>query len=494
MTSVHVRFLHCVAALSVAVSGFVFGGVTRAEDGPLPLAEGVSSLGQRAVEFIDEHGYRNVGVLKFRVQKAGQDVSDRVGTLNTDLATQLETAVAIYRRNKMTFGVIADASGTAAGINGASHLSTDGRSRLFSGSYRLAWGTPPATVAADAFLVGVAAVAADLQSMEIAIGAIDTKSDEMHKVASVRCSVSPAQLVGMGESFRTRAVMSPDVVAVTPNPDSSAKSKPTVPKDFMYQSSTSAANSATKILSQQEPFPLDAGDAPINVSVTYDGTVVPIEVRGGRAFLREPREGQKVAIRVEKKRRDGQRIGVVVKVNGENTTKRQTDPDLYCWKWILSDATPAVTVRGYHIDQEQVQPFKVLSSADSSKREIDYGKDVGTITFTVFADENPTPVASAGDRPAPTPAQLTDAIKLAPDLALLTRQVMVADIGAATPDLLRQNLLNSVGGPSLDRGLMVPASAAEKSKLAVTDFKSRSMPEMSAVITYYTPTTTPASK
>jgi hypothetical protein len=201
-----------------------------------------------------------------------------------------------------------------------------------------------------------------------------------------------------------------------------------------------------------------------------------------------------VAIRVEKKRRDGQRIGVVVKVNGENTTKRQTDPDLYCWKWILSDATPAVTVRGYHIDREQVQPFKVLSSADSSKREIDYGMDVGTITVTVFADDNATPVASAADRPAPAPAQLTDTTKIAPDLALLTRQVRVADIGAATPDLLRQNLLNSVGGRSLDRGLMVPASAAEKSKLAVTDFKSKSMPEMSAVITYYTPTATPSSK
>ena len=490
MTTVHVRFLQWVIALSVAVSGFVFGGVTSAEDGPLPLAEGVSSLGQRAVEFIDEHGYRNVGVLKFRVQKAGQDVSDRVGTLNTDLATQLETALAIYRRNKMTFGVIADASGTAAGIDGASHLSPGGRNRLFSGSYRLAWGTPPATVAADAFLVGVASVAADLQSMEIAIGAIDTKSDDMHKVASARCLVSPAQLVGMGESFRTRAVMSPDVVAVTPNTDSSAKSRPTVPQNLIHQASTSAAN----VLSQQEPFPLDAVDAPINVSVTYDGTAVPIEVRGGKAFLREPREGQKVAIRVEKKRRDGQRIGVVVKVNGENTTKRQTDPDLYCWKWILSDATPAVTVRGYHIDQEQVQPFKVLSSADSSKREIDYGKDVGTITVTVFADDNPTPVASAGDRPAPAPAQLTDTTKLAPDLALLTRQVRVGEVGAATPELLRQNLLNSVGGRSLDRGLMVPASAAEKSKLAVTDFKSRSMPEMSAVITYYTPTTTPASK
>lgn len=285
--------------------------------------------------------------------------------------------------------------------------------------------------------------------------------------------------------------MSPGLVGIAPTTNSGGQGdRPAAPNNLIHQASASAAN----VLNRQEPFPLDAPDAPIGVSVTYDGTAVPLEVRGGKAFVREPREGQKVAIRVEKKRRDGQRIGVVLKVNGENTTKRQSDPDLYCWKWILSDATPAATVRGYHIDGEQVQPFKVLSSADSAKREIDYGADVGTITVTVFADENATPVATAGDRPSPKPAHLTDTAKIAPDLALLTRQVRVGGVEAATPDLLRQNLLNSVGGPSHDRGLMVPSSAAEKSKLAITDFSPRPMPEMSAVITYYTPTAAPVSK
>jgi len=453
------------------------GVAGAAPDIPAPesLAEAVSALGQQAVAFIDERGYGNVGVLKFRVQKAGQDVSDRVGTLNADLATQLETAMAIYRRNRMRFGVIADASATAAGIEGASHLSPAGREKLFAGRYRLAWGTPPPLVAANAFIVGVASVAADLSTMEIAIGAIDTSSEGLHKIAAVRCPIGPAQLVGIGESFRTRAVMSPSIVNVAPRVGSGGGESAAKPAGPIHEASASAANIVTK----KEPFPLDASDAPVGVTITYDGSSVPVEVRDGRAFVPEPKEGQKVAIKVQKKQRDGKRIGVVVKVNGENTTKRQSDPDLYCWKWILSDATPVVTVRGYHVDGQQIQPFKVLSSADSAKREINYGSDVGTITVTVFADASSAPAA----RPPAT--NVATAGVAATDLALLTRQVRVGSIDAASPELLRERLLNAVGGPVRDRGLMVPSATTEKSTLSITEFSPQPTPEMSAVITYY---------
>ena len=64
-----------VIVVAVAASAASFA---HAEESYDSLAEGISALGQKAVAFIDEHGYRNVGVLKFRVQKAGQEVSDRV--------------------------------------------------------------------------------------------------------------------------------------------------------------------------------------------------------------------------------------------------------------------------------------------------------------------------------------------------------------------------------------------------------------------------------
>lgn len=475
-----------VIVVAVAASAASFA---HAEESYDSLAEGISALGQKAVAFIDEHGYRNVGVLKFRVQKAGQEVSDRVGTLNTELATQLETALAIYRRTKMGFGVIADASGTAAGIPGASHLTEAGCEKLFSGKYRLAWGTPPETVAADAFIVGVASVAADLRTMDVAIGAVDGSSAAMQKIASVTCQLQPAQLVGIGESFRTRAVMSPGMANVAAKQSASTPPVTSVtPPNPIHQASASAAN----IVKKQEPFPLEASDSPVGVTITYDGTKVPIEIRDGRAFVVEPREGQKVTIKVEKKRRDGKRIGVVLKVNGENTTKRQSDPDLYCWKWILSDATPAVTVRGYHVDSQQIQPFKVLSAAESQRREIDYGADVGVISVTVFGDASAAPEAAV-EAARPDPATVAGG-KIAPDLALLTRQVRVASVAAASPEMLREKLLNSVGGAARDRGLMVPSGATEKSNLSITEFSPYPTPEMSAVISYYTASAAPAAK
>ena len=36
----------------------------------------------RVIRYLQDHGYKNVGVLKFRVKKGDELVSDRVGSLN----------------------------------------------------------------------------------------------------------------------------------------------------------------------------------------------------------------------------------------------------------------------------------------------------------------------------------------------------------------------------------------------------------------------------
>jgi hypothetical protein len=215
--------------------------------------------------------------------------------------------------------------------------------------------------------------------------------------------------------------------------------------------------------------------------VAYDGKEVPIEFRGGRAFVAEPREGQKVTITVRKRNiGDGRRIGVVLKVNGENTAMRERGPDLHCYKWILSDAIPAVIARGYQVDRETIQPFTVLSSDKSRAREFDYGADVGAISVTVFDDETM-------DRPAVAGPGGLAAQREAVDVAMLERGLRIDSVAVnGTPQQLRESLLRA-WDPSLPRGLIVEADKTEKRKLDLVDFKPLPTPAMVAVVTYYEP-------
>src|SRR3954466_6827164 len=76
----------------------------------------------RVLADLKAHGVRNVGVLKFRVKKGEQPVSDRVGTLNLDLAARLEIALVLATDIKAPVGIIHDASAVAARTPGANHL------------------------------------------------------------------------------------------------------------------------------------------------------------------------------------------------------------------------------------------------------------------------------------------------------------------------------------------------------------------------------------
>src|SRR3954469_24886197 len=68
----------------------------------------------RVLGYLKGQGYKNVGVLKFRVKKGEQPLSDRVGTLNLNLAARLEIALVLATDIKAPLGIIHDASAVAA--------------------------------------------------------------------------------------------------------------------------------------------------------------------------------------------------------------------------------------------------------------------------------------------------------------------------------------------------------------------------------------------
>ena len=149
-----------------------------------PSASLDRALQEQAPEILKqlrEKGYKNVGVLKFRIKKGTDPVSDKVGTLNMFLADRLEVALILVNSNDPAkqIGIVKKASAVAAKIPGASHVTADGRAKLFQSEYPLAWGD--SSVKPDAFLTGIAQVSADLKQITVGVLAFDASGGALTK-------------------------------------------------------------------------------------------------------------------------------------------------------------------------------------------------------------------------------------------------------------------------------------------------------------------------
>jgi hypothetical protein len=142
---------------------------------------------------------------------------------------------------------------------------------------------------------------------------------------------------------------------------------------------------AVKVFERQTKHPAQESNVPVALEVSYDNSKVPLEFRGGKAYIPEPRQGQTVVLGL--KRDAGKvRYGVVLKVNGENTLEKERLPDLACHKWILDPGYGPWAIRGFQVG-DVIEKFRVASIAESKIREVNYGADVGTITMTVFREQ-----------------------------------------------------------------------------------------------------------
>ena len=154
----------------------------------------------KIIRYLKDHGYKNVGVLKFRVKKGDEPVSDHVGTLNLNLAARLEIALVLANDIKAPLGIIHDASAVAAKIPGANHLNEPGRQRLVPGR-ATRWPGAIEQVEPDAFLTGVAQVSPDLKTVTVSILAFGRDGGKLEKVADFTATTDPPTLTEAGESF-----------------------------------------------------------------------------------------------------------------------------------------------------------------------------------------------------------------------------------------------------------------------------------------------------
>lgn len=348
----------CIVALCLTVA--------RAQ-AQSPAAEALKKQAPEILEFLAKHGYRNVGVLKFRIWKKPDAPSDDVGTLNRLFADRLEAALVLanHEERALSLGIIKQASDVAAETVGASHHSPRGRETLLTSKYPLRWASPPVT--ADAFLTGMLVVPEDLQELIVSIQVFGKKHAELKQIGGFRIPLDGATLAELGENFRIRGGFDGGKVE------------------------KSAAISAALAARKQTPGEQLVGEkSEIDFQILYDGIPTKIEFREGGAFVREPQEKEAVTFLVKYNARDSKtRLGAVLKVNGESTWFRQRERSLDCSKWVLGPGSQQISIAGIQVDNSNEERFKVLSRAESRRNEVHYGADVGLITLEVFREAEP---------------------------------------------------------------------------------------------------------
>lgn len=420
------------------------------------------------VSYLNERKLKNVGVLKFRVKKPGDSTSDSVGPLNSLLADRLEVALILGNPfdKSQQLNIIKEASSQVAEIEGANHLNAEGRTKFFGPEFVAAWGD--SKLVADAFLTGVVQVADDNRTATIGILCFDKNGGDLNRACDVfTATLDATSLQELGESFVLRGAFDGGATRLT------AAQK----QEQQQVKQEEVLKQAAAVKKQLTSFPLKDDAAPVRLEITYDGKPVTIETRDGKAFVAEPAEGQKVEMAIVRTSAAKGQLGVVLKVNGENTLYRQTTSDLICSKWILSDEHTRTVIRGYQREDEKTaDQFTVLSKAESSKRAIDYGRNVGQIQLTVFKEED---LLAADDLPPAIPDEDEE------DLVAMLRGTQPEE----TPrnlSALKSQLRLAGKDQTKTRGLIVQGAQTEN-KVRTVKFTPDPTPVMSVTIQYYTP-------
>ncbi|PQO28446.1 hypothetical protein DTL21_27985 [Bremerella cremea] len=441
---------------------FVFGACSL-----LPAADDLEKQllkqGPRVMDALKERGYQNVGVLKFRIKKGNEASVDQVGSLNMRLTKKLELALVVANDTRDPIGLIANASQIASEIEGASHLSEEGREKLFSQEYPLAWGDEK--VVPDAFVTGVALISSDLRTMAVGILGFDSTSEALFPIVKFQVALDLEDLLDSGESFTVRGVFDDGSLSMSQEErkDKATEEALTTSLEVKQETVNESSPAKSKI------HPLASSDAAVLLEIRYDNEVQEIEFRDGAAFVPEPQQGQKVFLIVRRKSSD-KRLGLVLKVNGENTLGRQTVADSQAKAWVLEPDRKEWGFQGYYdTSANTMEPFKVLSQTESKAKEIDYGEFAGSISISLFPEQKVKPKVST--------ELLTDEGE---DFQILTQ----GDFPSEKPSnlgALKQQLAQNV-----TRGLISNGEAVGQT-LGTAKFVKDTIPIMTATVKYYSP-------
>ncbi|HMF37942.1 MAG TPA: hypothetical protein VKF17_14950, partial [Isosphaeraceae bacterium] len=188
-----------VAPLLVLAVAALAGAPARADN----LDAGLLKNGPEVIRYLHDHHCRNVGILKFRVHKAGHPVSFTVGPINDNIVERLENALIVANSTASPIGIIQDASLAAASSKLPRYDNPAGQRALFGRQYPLAWGN--SLVTPDLMLTGVVSVRADLKTATVLIEAFGPQSAKQEKVVAFKVDTDRSLLADLNESFQVKS-------------------------------------------------------------------------------------------------------------------------------------------------------------------------------------------------------------------------------------------------------------------------------------------------
>lgn len=463
----HYFVLGCVALVMGACSA------DAADD----LEKKLMALAPEVLEHARGAGYRNIGVLKFRVGNERNGTTD--SALGRRLADKLEMALILKSDLTDPIGIAKQASDHAATIDGASHLSVAGREKLFTQSYPMSWGNHDKEI--DAFYTGTAVIHRNLSKITMMIQVVDPKISTLTPVKLLEIQPDIDDLLDAGESFRVRGLFDNAKLNL-----SETERKDEATKQAVLTSLKIDTDKTNEKPTDPEPHPLspDHPDAPIRFEVRYDGQPQTIQFSGDQALVAEPKPGQTIEFVVTRPGSERPRLAVVVKVNGENTLRKQTLPDAQCGAWIFEPTMDIFGIKGFQMGDGQREPFLVLSETESAAKEIDYGQHAGTISVTVFPER-----ATDGQSPSKTVVDAGSestfgSLFEGEDFALLN-EAMHPEKSPSTLAALKSKL--DTRDKLVTRGLIVGRSKRVQAKVKKTHFERDTIPMMSATLRYRPP-------
>ena len=340
-------------------------GVRAASD---PLDEAMFGKAKTILESLKAKGFKNVGVVKFLVQRADGPPQDDVGDLNQTLANKLEVALILANTDEK-FGIIEKASEAVRGkLPPANHRNEEGRKAFFGRKYDLSWSADK--VEASGFLTGVATLSPDLTKLTIRFQVFDKTGKLDDLAGEITAPANPEMLAQAGFSYTLATNRQKALVSGDPPPQKEALQKEIIEQVVKTE------EASVKPLVAGEPF-APINDCPIKWTILYNGK--PVAITGNT--VPEPKSTDRVEFELTNPTKGT--YAVVLLVNGESTLYQERSVPKSCRKWVLGP-NASVTIRGFQTDANNVAPFSVLPPQEPIPDAVRYGDHAGTYRMVVF--------------------------------------------------------------------------------------------------------------
>jgi len=320
-------------------------------------------------DYLQERGYKNVGVLRFEVKKGKAPASMNVSKMNSLVATRLENALIHVNDPARPLGVTRGAGAVAAKAEkNANWHTAAGRKKLFDNNYPLAWGSK--SVRVDAFLTGTVEVSPDFAKTKIIVKVFDKENLALRVVGTpitVDTDRDALREMGLGFVLAKRALK---IIGRDGEIDQAELDQQAVTAQQGGGDMGVGAGSKVEQIKEFMDFQLLVDNAP--------AAILP---DGEHGMINTPAPGQQFAIKVTAK----EKLGLLLTVNGVNILNKERDSrDRMESSWWVMEPAKEYTLTGFYKDGK-VEKFSFAAETEVDLSELGDKQDKhGVISFEIF--------------------------------------------------------------------------------------------------------------